>query len=229
MLVRIGAQVQEVSRPVGRSRPVLQTTALLIAGAVVGSAALIGWMALQINDQGNRDEQRPADAIVVLGAAQFNGTPGGVFEARLKHAVDLYLDGVAPYLVVTGGKLPGDRTTEADTARAWAIEHGVPAAAILAEKQGRSTLESLEAVAAIFREHDLSSAVFVSDETHMLRVLRMATDLGIVGWGSPTRTSPTDRETARRTQAMIHEIGGLVAYYVGGGRLIGDTGTIPTP
>lgn len=218
-----------MSRPVGRGRPLLQTTALLFAGVAIGSAALIGYMALQINAQGNRNEQRPADAIVVLGAAQFNGTPGGVFEARLRHAVDLYRQGVAPYLVVTGGKLPGDRMTEAATARTWAIEQGVPADAILSEDKGRSTIESLEAVAVILRERDLSSAVFVSDETHMLRVLRMATDLGIVSWGSPTRTSPTDRDIARRTQAMIHEIGGLLAYYVGGGRLITDTAIIATP
>jgi uncharacterized SAM-binding protein YcdF (DUF218 family) len=229
VLVRIGAQVQEVSRPVGRGRPVLQTTALIVAGIALGGAAIVGYMAYEITVQGNRDERRPADAIVVLGAAQFSGTPGGVFEARLKHAVDLYNDGVARYLVVTGGKLPGDITTEAATARRYAIDHGVPASAILGENEGHSTLESLEAVSAIFRDHDIRSAVFVSDETHMLRVLRMATDLGIVAWGSPTRTSPTDLETSRRTQAMVHEIGGLIAYYLGGGRLIGDSATVATP
>lgn len=229
MLVRVGAQVQEVSRPVGRARPVLQTAALLVAGVAIGSAVLIGYMALEITARGSRDEQRPADAIVVLGAAQFNGTPGGVFEARLRHAVDLYRAGVAPYLVVTGGKLPGDRTTEAATARRWAIARGVPADAILGENEGRSTLESLEAVQVIFRERGFTSAVFVSDRTHMLRVLRMATDLGIVGWGSPTETSPTDLEISRRTQAMIHEIGGLLAYYVGGGRLIGDSAAVAVP
>jgi uncharacterized SAM-binding protein YcdF (DUF218 family) len=218
-----------VSRPVGRGRPVLQTTALLIAGFAIGGAALIGYMAIQIGIQGGRDERRSADAIVVLGAAQFNGTPGGVFEARLRHAVDLYRDGVAPYLVVTGGKLPGDRTTEGATARKWAIDHGVPADAILGEYKGRSTLESLEAVRAIFRDRGFTSAVFVSDRTHMLRVLRMATDLGITSWGSPTATSPTDLETGRRTQATIHEIGGLLAYYVGGGRLFEDSATVSAP
>ena len=218
-----------MSRPVGRGRPVLQTTALLIAAVALGGAAVIGYMAFQINAQGNRDEQRKSGAIVVLGAAQFNGVPGGVFEARLQHAVDLFRAGVAPYLVVTGGKLPGDRTTEGATARKWAIEHGVPENAILGEFEGRSTLESLEAVAAIFRDHGITTAVFVSDRTHMLRVLRMATDLGIVGYGSPTSTSPTDLETSRRTQAMVHEIGGLLAYFVGGGRLIGDSATGGTP
>ena len=229
MPLRLGPQVQEVSRPIGRGRPVRQTTALLLAGVAIGGIALIAYMAYEINVQGNRDERRQADAIVVLGAAQFNGTPGGVFEARLQHAVDLYHEGVAPYLVVTGGKLPGDRTTEAATARKWAIAHGVPASAILGEDEGRSTLESLEAVVGIFRERGLTSAVFVSDRTHMLRVLRMATDLGIVGWGSPTSTSPTDLDSARRTQSMVHEIGGLLAYYIGGGRLYQDVATGATP
>jgi len=212
-----------VSRPVGTGRQVLRSALLLLIGAGIGGASLLGYMAVRINAQGDVDERRPVDAIVVLGAAQFNGTPSGVFEARLQHAVDLYHEGLAAYLVVTGGKLPGDRTTEAATARKWAVDHGVPAKAILAENEGRSTLESLENVAAIFREHQLTTALFVSDETHMLRVLRMATDLGIVAWGSPTRTSATDREPVRRAQAMIHEIGGLLAYYVGGGRLITDS------
>lgn len=218
-----------MSRPVGRGRAVLQTTALLLAGVAVGSAALVGYVAFQIGAQGGRDEQRTVDAIVVLGAAQFNGTPGGVFEARLRHAVELYQSGVAPYLIVTGGKLPGDRTTEAATARSWAIAHGVPADAILGEDRGRSTLESLEGVEAIFRERGFTSGVFVSDRTHMLRVLRIATDLGIEGWGSPTHTSPTDLDSSRRTQAMVHEIGGLLAYYAGVGRLIRDMASVAAP
>ena len=186
--------------------------------AIVGAVLLSGYVAVRISAQGERDEHRPADAIVVLGAAQFNGTPSDVFEARLQHAVDLYKAGTARYLVVTGGKLPADVTTEAATARKWAIAHGVPPSAILGENQGRNTLESIEAVAVIFREHNLSSGVFVSDETHMLRVLRMASDQGIVAWGSPTRTSPSDRDAVRRQKAILHELAGLAAYYFGGGR-----------
>ena len=202
---------------------------LRLAGwSIVGAALLSGYMAVRISAQGERDEQRPADAIVVLGAAQFNGTPSDVFEARLRHAVDLYKAGVAPYLVVTGGKLPADTTTEAATARKWAIAHGVPASAILGENKGRNTLESIEAVAVIFQEHGLSSAVFVSDETHMLRVLRMASDQGIVAWGSPTRTSPTDRDALRRQKAMLHEMAGLAAYYLGG-RQFDDAATAGNP
>ena len=210
-------------------RPVVGSVIQLLGWAVVGTVLVAGYMAVRISAQGDRDEQQPADAIVVLGAAQFNGTPGGVFEARLQHAVDLYKAGVAPYLVVTGGKLPADHTTEAATAREWAIDHGVPASAILGENKGRNTIESIEAVAAIFREHGLKSAVFVSDETHMLRVLRMASDQGIVSWGSPTRTSATDRDPVRRQKAMLHELAGLAAYYFGGGQLFEDAPTANNP
>lgn len=211
------------------SRVVLRSVVLLVGWGLVGGVLLLGYMAIRISAQGERDERRPADAIVVLGAAQFDGTPGGVFEARLRHAVGLYHEGVAPYLIVTGGKLPGDRTTEAAAARAWAIENGVPEDAILSEDKGRNTLESLEAVAQLMRQHDLTSAVFVSDRTHMLRVLRMASDQGVVAWGSPTESSPTDRDDARRRKAMVHELAGLVAYYVGAGKLISDSELVANP
>ena len=229
MLVRIGAQVQEVSRAVGPARPILRSVGLLLLSATIGFLVLAWYMAVRITAQGDIDEQQPADAIVVLGAAQFNGTPSDVFEARLRHAVELWHQGVAPYLIVTGGKLPGDRTTEAGTARKWAIAHGVPGSSILSENEGRSTLESLESVAAILRDHGLHTAVFVSDQTHMLRVLREASDLGIVAFGSPTLTSPTDLDEARRRNSIVHEIAGLLAYYVGGGRLFDDAAAAGAP
>ena len=213
-----------MSRPLAL-RPLLQ----LLVAALLASVALLGYAAYRINAQGERDERRPADAIIVLGAAQFSGRPGGVFAARLEHAVALWKDGLAPYLVVTGGKLPGDKTTEAATARAWAIEHGVPDEAILDEDQGSTTLESIEAVADIFREHGFRTGLFVSDETHMLRVLRMASDQGIEAWGSPTRTSPSDRDGLRRQKALLHELAGLAVYYVGGGRLVDDSATSSEP
>jgi uncharacterized SAM-binding protein YcdF (DUF218 family) len=211
-----------------RRRPA-RTLLIVLVGALLGTVLLVSYMAYRIGAQGQLDERQRVDAIVVLGAAQFNGRPGAVFEARLEHAVALYEQGYAPYLVVTGGKLPADRTTEAGTARAWAIAHGVPQEAILAEDKGRTTLESLEAVSGIFRSNGLRSGLFVSDETHMLRVIRMASDLGIEAWGSPTRTSPTDLDDSRRRKAMLHELAGLAAYYFGGGRLVEDQATATTP
>jgi uncharacterized SAM-binding protein YcdF (DUF218 family) len=200
-----------------------------VGWTIVGSVAIVGYMAFQVTVQGERDESRPVDAIVVLGAAQFNGIPSRVFEARLEHAVELWKQGLAPYLFVTGGKLPGDVITEGATARNWAIAHGVPRSAILGEFQGRNTLESLEGVARIMRENGLESALFVSDRAHMLRILRMASDQGIVAWGSPTATSPTDLDASRRGKAMVHEIAGLAAYYFGGGRLVSDPAIASAP
>lgn len=199
------------------------------AALAIGASAVLAYTAYRINEQGASDEQRPADAIVVLGAAQFNGVAGGVFAARLDHAVDLFKHGLAPYLIVTGGNQPGDRTTEAATARAYARARGVPADKILMEDHGRSTLESLQNVSAVMRAHHLRTAVFVSDRTHMLRVLRMATDLGITSWGSPTTTSPTDLETTRRSRAILHELAGLVAYYFGAGGAVDESAISGTP
>ena len=196
---------------------------------LIAVVAATGWAAYRIQAQGAVDEERPADAIVVLGAAQYNGRPSPVLEARIRHGVDLFHAGIAPILIVTGGKASGDRTTEAAAARTWAEANGVPAAAILAEDHGRTTLESLEAVAVILRQHRLSSAVFVSDRTHMLRVLRIATDQGIIAWGSPTTTSPVDADTGSRTAATLHELGALALYFVGAGHAVAEESTTGLP
>lgn len=188
---------------------------LVIAGLIAG-IAIGGYAAYRIWDQGNRDEQTPADAIVVMGAAQYDGRPSPVFAARLDHAIALYHDGVAPRLIVTGGKREGDRTTEAASARSYAIEHGVPENAILSEDASRTTLQSIRRVAALMRDKDIGSAVFVSDPSHMLRVLRMASDEGINGYGSPTRTSPLERDPLARVDAIVHELGALAVYFVSG-------------
>jgi uncharacterized SAM-binding protein YcdF (DUF218 family) len=201
--------------------------------ARLGVAVLVGIVVLaavttyRIWDQGARDEARTADAIVVLGAAQYNGTPSRIFEARLAHAVDLWQAGVAPILIVTGGKAEGDRTTEAAAGRDYALARGVPAGAIRSEDEGRTTLESLENVALLMAAEGLSSAVFVSDRTHILRVLRIATDEGIVAWGSPTTTSPVDTSLAWQTEATLHELGALGVYFLGGGHLVTDEGGTP--
>jgi uncharacterized SAM-binding protein YcdF (DUF218 family) len=188
----------------------------LISATLIGAVLAFGWVTFRIWDTGNRDDRQTADAIVVLGAAQYDGRPSPVFRARLEHAVDLYESGVAEYLVVTGGKAAGDRTTEAAAARVFASARGVPASAILVEDRGRTTIESLHAVAVLLRDRGLESAVFVSDRTHMLRVLRIARDEGIVARGSPTSSSPTDATLLSRADATVHELGALALYFVSG-------------
>jgi uncharacterized SAM-binding protein YcdF (DUF218 family) len=182
----------------------------LAATATVGGLA--AYATIRIWQQGGRDEGRPAGAIVVLGAAQFDGRPSPVFAARLDHAIDLYLQKLAPVFIVTGGKAAGDRTTEAAAARDYAQAHGVPALAIAMEDTGRTTLESLQGVARLLQRRGIRDAVFVSDPTHMLRVLRMAADLGIESFGSPTPTSRIESDPARKFDATVHELGALAWY-----------------
>lgn len=193
----------------------LSRVVLLGAVAVVAVVALVTF---RIWEQGQRDERRPVGAIVVLGAAQYDGRPSPVFRARLDHAIALYQEGLAPWFIVTGGKQEGDRTTEAATARAYAIGHGVPEDAILAEDGSRTTLQSIRGVAAVMADAGIEDAVFVSDPSHMLRVLRMAEDAGIEGYGSPTRTSPVERDPAALADAVVHELGALAAYFLRGAR-----------
>jgi uncharacterized SAM-binding protein YcdF (DUF218 family) len=158
----------------------------------------------------------------VLGAAQYDGRPSPVLAARLDHAVALFLTGDYRFFVVTGGKAEGDRTTEAAVARAYALARGVPAARILVEDRGRTTLESLRAVAGILAAQGIGDAVFVSDPSHMLRVLRMAADLGLTAWGSPTPTSPVASDPPRLVEAYAHELGALAFYFFTGGAPAGE-------
>jgi len=190
-------------------------TSDLLEVAVLGCLGIIivaGYASYRIWVEGQRDEQRPADAIVVMGAAQYDGRPSPLFAARLDHAIELYHAGVAANLIVTGGKAVGDRITEAASARQYAIAHGVPADAILAEDESRTTLESIHAVGELLRAHGLVDAVFVSDRPHMFRVLRMASDDGIAAWGSPTRTSPIENDPVGQLDATVHELGALAQY-----------------
>jgi uncharacterized SAM-binding protein YcdF (DUF218 family) len=199
-----------------RGRSVARDLRHMIMLGLAGVLLVGSYATYRIWAQGQLDEQRPADAIVVMGAAQYDGRPSPIFAARLDHAVSLYLAGVAPTLVVTGGKADGDRTTEAASARAYAIARGVPPDAILVEDESRTTGESIRSVSRLLREKGISQAIFVSDRPHMLRVLRMAHDDGMTAWGSPTPTSPIENDPARRLDATVHELGALAAYFLAG-------------
>lgn len=149
---------------------------------------------------GQRDAAREADAIVVLGAAQYAGRPSPVLTARLDHAIDLYRRKLAPRLIVTGGKAVGDIMSEAASSARYARQHGVPASAIILEDESRSTTEQMHAVADILKARNLSRVVLVSDRFHMLRLLATAWKLDVVAYGSPTSSSPillTDRAGIR--------------------------------
>jgi uncharacterized SAM-binding protein YcdF (DUF218 family) len=137
-----------------------------------------------------QDDARKSEAIVVLGAAQYDGTPTPVFRARLDHAADLYHDGIAPMVVVTGGKQVGDRFTEASSGANYLHDKGVPDSAILRETTGHSSWESLAASAHVLEELGIHRVVLVSDPFHALRIESIADELGLDAVTSPTRTSP---------------------------------------
>ena len=135
------------------------------------------------------DTEKPAQAIVVLGAAQYDGRPSPVLRARVDHAIQLWRRGLAPLLVVTGGRGAGDTTTEAAVERRYAIAHGVPGSSIVVESESRSTSESLRKVAAMMAGGS-REVILVSDPFHMLRLSILARRFGLRPRTSPTRTSP---------------------------------------
>jgi uncharacterized SAM-binding protein YcdF (DUF218 family) len=152
-----------------------------------------------------RDRATRADAIVVLGAAQYAGRPSPVLKARLDHAVSLYKKGLAPMLVLTGGIGVGDTTSEAAVSRRYVLRKGVPDSAIVTEDAGRTTRESVAAVAGWMRAHNDTTAIFVSDPFHMLRLTVLARRHGLVPLPSPTRTSPISESAQEEWRYVLSE------------------------
>jgi uncharacterized SAM-binding protein YcdF (DUF218 family) len=164
---------------------------------LVSAVAVLVWS--------SRDEARPAQAIVVLGAAQYAGKPSPVLRARLDHALDLWNRHLAALLILTGGTGSGDTTSEAAVGRKYAKKHGVPDSAILVENEGRTTSESMRAVAGMLEVRGLQSALLVSDPFHMLRLRILARRFGFTPYTSPTRTSPISPNREERWKYMFSE------------------------
>jgi uncharacterized SAM-binding protein YcdF (DUF218 family) len=179
-----------------------------LRGTTMAAVLLVALWALSVasvHGYGRRDERRTADAIVVLGAAQYDGRPSPVLRARLEHAVALYDEGVAPVIIMTGGTGPGDTVSEAVVGRRFALKRGVPAEAVLVETEGMTSLQSLRGVAGMMRERGMHRAVLVSDPFHSLRLKLLAWRLGFEAFTSPTRTSPISRNQSEERRAVLRE------------------------
>jgi uncharacterized SAM-binding protein YcdF (DUF218 family) len=176
---------------------------------------------VQVRRQEARDEARQVDAIMVLGAAQFNGKPSPVLEARLSHAFDLWQQGLAPIIVVTGGKQPGDKFTEASTGAEYLIQRGVPDEAIRREVQGTTSWESIAASARFLKSEGRTSVLLVSDPYHSLRIKGIAAEVGLTPFSSPTRTSPEHYVTSHEIKETF---GVAVGRIIGYRRLLRITG-----
>ncbi|HET7232252.1 MAG TPA: YdcF family protein [Longimicrobium sp.] len=180
---------------------------LLVAGWALLLAAIAFY--------GRRDEARQADAIVVLGAAQYNGHPSPVLEARLDHAIDLYRRGIAKTVIMTGGQAPGDTVSEAVVSRRYAVKAGVPRGAILVETTGMTTRESMAAVGRLMHDRRMGTAVLVSDPFHMLRLKLLAWQVDVKGLTSPTHTSPISRNPGQERKFLLRESIGLPLVLLG--------------
>lgn len=173
------------------------TVAAAFAVWIASATAVLIWS--------SRDEAQPAQAIVVLGAAQYAGKPSPVLRARLDHALNLWNRHLASLLILTGGTGAGDTTSEAAVGRNYARKHGVPDSAILVENEGRTTSESMRAVAGMLEVRGLQTALLVSDPFHMLRLRILARRFGFTPYTSPTQTSPISPNREARWKYIFSE------------------------
>lgn len=173
-------------------------------------ALYVGITFVQVWQAAHADGARPAEAIVVLGAAQYNGEPSPALRNRLDHALELYEEGLAPLIVVTGGRQDGDTFTEATTGYNYLRDRGVPDSAIRKEVQGRTTYESLAATARFLRGEGLDEVVLVSGPAHSKRLSGISGDVGLNAGISPSEGEPSLRSLARETVAV--SVGRLLGY-----------------
>lgn len=187
-------------------------------GAVIGMAIvamfllpliLVAGAALNVNRVAAIHATNPTDAIVVLGAAQYDGTPSPVFQNRLNHAKDLYNQGVASRIITVGGKQPTDRFTEAQAGREWLINNGVDPMRVLSVRSGSDTLSSLKAVGEVANERGWKSITIVSDPTHLARSQAMARRIGFETY---TNATPAGDGSKVTEDYLLRETLGYLAF-----------------
>lgn len=181
-------------------------TIRFVAWSVFGLLALglmyVGATFVQVWRASDDDQARDVGAIVVLGAAQYDGAPSPVFERRLRHAFELYEQGYAEVIVTTGSKADGDRFTEGFAGYDYLRSLGVPDQSLLVVVDGKNTWEQLTATAAVLDQRDLQSVLLVSDGYHTYRSRLMAESVGLSAYASPTDGSSSLRELARETAGV---------------------------
>lgn len=167
------------------SRKIKRIVAILLA-IILGYCLLTAASIITFSE---KDETRPADAAIVLGASVYDNSPSPVFCERINHAVDLYNDGYVETIIMTGGVGEGNIRSEADIAREYAEQQGIPAESIYIEENSKITDENLRNAKSIMNKHNLDTALIVSDPLHMKRAMLYAQDHGVKAYSSPTPTS----------------------------------------
>lgn len=176
--------------------------------------AVIGYSALSVfsvwSAARHDDHHQPVEAIIVLGAAQYNGKPSPVLKRRLDHAFELYRSHRKSLVVVTGGRQEGDSTTEASVSAKYLIRRGVPDARIEREVQGRDTYQSIAASARFLKKANVTRVLFVTDGYHAARVKGIGREVGLTSFVSPVGGAATPSRLARESLAV--GLGELVGY-----------------
>jgi uncharacterized SAM-binding protein YcdF (DUF218 family) len=168
-----------------------------------------------IREQAAKDEAQPADAVVVFGAAQYNGTPSPVLKARLDHSFELEERGLAPVVITSGGSGGDPHFTEAGVGRDYLIQMGVAEEKVLSENRGETTYESVQAVARMLVQRHGKSCIAVSDGFHLYRVKLMFKAVGITAYGSPAPDSPIEATAFDRVFYSWREALLTSLWYVG--------------
>ncbi|HVF04068.1 MAG TPA: YdcF family protein [Frankiaceae bacterium] len=185
-------------------------TALVVVALLVA-----GFVAVRVWQVARLDTRERVDAIVVLGAAQFDGRPSEIFEARLRHARSLYADGVAPVVVTVGGNQEGDRFTEASAGGRYLRGQGVPGEAVVEVGEGGDTYTSLAAVATLAERRSWDRVVLVTDPWHSYRARAMAGDVGLAARTSPARSGPVVQGRARQVRYILRETAAYLYWRLG--------------
>jgi uncharacterized SAM-binding protein YcdF (DUF218 family) len=198
----------------------------IFLGLALGAVILVVTVAGRIWWVARQDSHPRSDAIVVLGASQYNGTPSRVFAARLDHAKALYDEHIAPRIITVGGKLPGDEFTEARAAQNYLVARGVPSDAILPVESGNDTLQSVRAISDQFKARGWHSAVIVTDPWHCLRARTMARDAHIDAQTSPERTGPAVSSRGTEVRYITRETFAYIYYSIFGNDNVHSTGAV---
>jgi uncharacterized SAM-binding protein YcdF (DUF218 family) len=212
------APAMPLARPPRRlGRRVLQVAGVVLVG-LVAYGLFSYW---QVWSTGRSDQARAVDAIVVMGAAQYDGRPSPQLAARLDHALELWPEDLAPLLIVTGGNQPGDRFTEADASKMYLVDRGVPIEAIVLEGEGTTTYESLRNISDEVAG-EVDSVLIVTDPYHALRSRLIADSLGFDAYVSPTSSSVVSGAKEIRRE-IAEAVGVAVGRIIGFDRLSGLT------
>lgn len=185
--------------------------ASLAAGLLLAAYLLV--LSSRIAKQSSVDEARPADIIVVLGAAEYNGRPSPVYKARLDHAYDLYRKGLASLILTSGGAGGDPQYTEGGVGRDYLVRRGIPSEAIVMENEADSTVETILSVSEIMRRMDIHSAILVSDGYHIFRAKRILQNEGMQVYGAPRPYTP--RGTWRERWLHFRQAFGYLLWSLG--------------